>query len=316
MNKKILTCLALLFCSKFLFAQTVSDSKIESNVIYGMHGGLALLMDVYQPKNLNGYGIIVIPGSGWHQPLSYDAKPLNSNLWYLSKVIGSDVLLKNGYTLFVINHRSAPVFRFPAAVDDAQRAVQFIRHNASRFNIDSVKIGALGHSSGAHLVNMLGTMDDIKDVDSESTVSRQSSKVQAVVSLSAPTDLKKFATENEGDAGAISSFLGLHIMSFWGPNHPVKEELSLFDKASPKTHVTQDDCPFLIVHGDKDPIVPYSQAKVFENALTENQVPTKLILVEDGGHIFEVGNSKEIKSDTYFDEIINLFDLHLRNSKE
>ena len=50
-----------------------AEKKVEKNVVYGMYSGLGLLMDVYQPENPNGYGIIHIAGSGWSRPLSLDA---------------------------------------------------------------------------------------------------------------------------------------------------------------------------------------------------------------------------------------------------
>ena len=56
-----------------------------------------------------------------------------------------------GYTAFVINHRASPRFRYPAAIEDAQRAVRFIRHNAGGYGIDGRRLGAWGASSGGHL---------------------------------------------------------------------------------------------------------------------------------------------------------------------
>ena len=67
--------LGLLF-SHVLTAQ----SRVDSNVVYGMHSGLALLMDVHKPAQSNGFGVVVIPGSGWHAPLTYDARPLNPEI--------------------------------------------------------------------------------------------------------------------------------------------------------------------------------------------------------------------------------------------
>ncbi len=71
--------------SSFLAALTVAliapaslqaQARVESNVVYGMYSGLALLMDVYHPADPNGYGIVVIRGSGWHAPLSLDPRTL------------------------------------------------------------------------------------------------------------------------------------------------------------------------------------------------------------------------------------------------
>ena len=50
-------------------------AQVESNVVYGMYSGLALLLDVHQPEQPNGYGVVFIPGSGWGAGLSYDAAP-------------------------------------------------------------------------------------------------------------------------------------------------------------------------------------------------------------------------------------------------
>jgi len=298
-----------------VIAQEDSKFKVESNVIYGMHSGLALLMDVYQPENSNGYGIVVIPGSGWHQLLSYDAKPLNDNPWYLSNIIGVEELLKNGYSLFIINHRSPPIFRYPAAVEDAQRAVQFVRHNSEHYKINPDKIGAIGHSSGGHLVCMLGTKDDIVNTNSKSSVNNVSSRVQAVVSLAAPTDFVKFSSGSEGDLGAVSSFIGTHLPAWRSSGNPVEIEYSLYSNASPVNHVSSDDPPFLIVHGNNDKVVPYSQAEVLIKKLKENKVTAELITLENGNHALGIGDSREIKNDAYFGVMVKLFDEYLRDKK-
>src|SRR5262245_52316951 len=103
-------------------AQVTAASRIESNVVYGMYSGLALLMDVHRPSHPNGYGIIFVSGSGWTSALAYNARPLtqSSQLVRFGKP-----LLDAGFTLFAINHRAAPRFRYPAAVEDTQRAVRF-----------------------------------------------------------------------------------------------------------------------------------------------------------------------------------------------
>lgn len=317
MQKNIMTFFFLLLFIGCLQAQEEIQTKVESNVVYGRYGGLALLMDVHKPENTNGFGIVVIAGCGWHRPFSYDAAPIGE-AWYFSTVLGIDELLKNGYTIFTIQHRAAPVFRYPAAVEDAQRAVQFIRHNANRFGIDSMRIGAVGHSSGGHLVSMLGTLDNKKDINSADSISQKSSKVQAVVALSPPTDLFKFVREGKGDLGAASSFIGVHFMGYYNPELPtVKDEYALFTEASPVTHVSADDPPFLIVHGDKDETVPLSQAEVFVELLRKKGVDTKYITIENGGHLLGVvdGDNWEVKSTAYFDHMVELFDRHLRDKK-
>ena len=47
-------------------------ARVERNIVYAMHSGLALLPDAYIPAEPNGYGAVHICGSGWSAPLSPD----------------------------------------------------------------------------------------------------------------------------------------------------------------------------------------------------------------------------------------------------
>ena len=77
-----------------------------------MYSGLALLLDVHHPPKSNGLGIIFITGSGFSAPLGTGAYSIKD----FSSVAGAVKPLVNaGYTVFVINHRAAPQFRYPAA---------------------------------------------------------------------------------------------------------------------------------------------------------------------------------------------------------
>lgn len=100
----------------------------ESNVVYGMHGGLALLLDVYRPPQPNGHGVLLLQGSGFHAPSMYGA-PGMKNAPNARNTAAR--LAAAGYTVFAVNHRTAPVFRHPAAFEDVQRAVRFVRSKAA-----------------------------------------------------------------------------------------------------------------------------------------------------------------------------------------
>ncbi|MEM7368361.1 MAG: alpha/beta hydrolase [Bacteroidota bacterium] len=245
-------------------------SKIERNVVYGMYSGLALLMDVYYPESPNGLGIIHVSGSGFTRPLSLDAKPINQSSHV--KLEGA-ALVEAGYTLFSVNHRAIPRFRYPAAVEDVQRAVRYIRHHADRFGIDPHHIGAIGGSSGGHLVSMLGVMDGKGDFSDGSPINRKSAKVQAVIARATPTNFL------EGMDG--SAFLGVRVKE---SSNKRTEEYRMAKAASPITHVSPDDPPFLLMHGDKDEIVPYAQSESFAQKLTASHVPVELLTIKGAGH--------------------------------
>lgn len=251
-----------------------SEPKVEPNVIYGMYSGAALLLDVYRPTQPNGFGLVHISGSGWHAPQTYDAEPLKGNgqsRLYCRR------LATAGYTVFSISHRAAPRFRYPAQVEDAQRAVRFVRHNAARFGIRADRIGAVGGSSGGHLVLMLGLLDGVGDPNANDPVERQSAKVQCVVARAGPSELPSMVAS--GGGFAVVSFLGMP------PGQDSRSiESKLYREASPVSHISAGDPPILLMHGDADIVVPYTQSQNLESALTKAGIPCRLLRVPGGGH--------------------------------
>jgi len=278
------------------------QARVEANVVYGMYSGLALLMDVHYPASPNGIGIIFIQGSGWHAPLSLDAAPLKESVG--TTHIRANALLQGGYTLFVINHRAAPRFRYPAAVEDAQRAVRFVRHYAARFRIDADRIGATGFSSGGHLAAMLGVLNGAGIPEDRSPINQESSKVQAVVAFAPATDFVAFATDPDGDKVIHSSFLGSPLRR---DAEPSSEEALLYAEASPITYVTSDDPPVLLIHGDADPVVPVSQSALFQEALAEAGVTVEFMRAPGVGH------STRTLDQHYIDAMVEWFDRYLRD---
>lgn len=250
------------------------DPAVQSNVVYGMYSGAALLMDVHRPTNPNGFGIIYVSGSGWTSPMAYSAAPLKSNdqsLQYAKPLVAA------GYTVFALNHRSLPRFHYPAAVEDVQRAVRFVRRSAANFGIQPDRIGASGGSSGGHLVGMLGTLDGKGNPDDFDPVERESAKVQCVVARAAPINFFRMRT-----AGV--AFLGMGAPAGDDPDATKSLEYRTYHAASPIFHVSPDDPPFLLMHGDKDESVPFAQSEEMEKALKAAGVPVKLIRIEGAGH--------------------------------
>ena len=275
-------------------------ARVESNVVYGMYSGLALLMDIHYPEESNGYGIIHVSGSGWSAPPSLDARPLKES----SHVeIEGKPLVDAGYTLFTVNHRAAPRFQYPAAVEDVQRAVRFVRHHAKDYGIDPDRIGAMGGSSGGHLVSMLGVLDGKGDPDDESLINHESAKVQCVVARAAPADFL-----HRNGQGAPVWFLGVEIKA---DTEPESAEYKVAAEASPVSHVSSDDPPFLLLHGDADTTVPISNTERFSEALRAAGVEVKVLRIPGAGHGPGVLRIKEHGVD-YIAEMVEWFDQHLR----
>ena len=291
--------------SLILFAQVNKITKQE-NVIYGMVSGAALLMDIYQPSPSNHMGILVIPGSayGYVYEDFYGQQELKTDYLQDSNYLGkwAQALAQDGYTVFVINHRFAPAFHAPEIIADCRRAVRFIRFNAGKYAIDSKKIGAFGHSSGASLSAFLGVSDTIIQ-NTEDPVERVSSKVQAVVTLAAPFDLSDF---NKKADTAIDNSFDLKMMeSFMGELPPLNEDTFFlsgkYAAASPLAQVSKNAAPMLIYYSDNDPLIPQRQAQNMYRKLRENGVPSKIIMTTQTGHT-PLPDMNEV--DTWFREYL------------
>ena len=301
------TALALLVILSFARpdpAQTtpVANPRVESNVVFGMYSGLALLMDVHYPESANGYGIILVPGTGFHAPLAYDAPPAKESA---AVAIYAAPLVKAGYTVFVVNYRVAPRFRYPAAVEDVQRAVRYIRHNASSYGIRAERIGAAGWSSGGYLVDMLGVLEEAGNAEDSDPVNRESARIQCVVSFFGPTDLIR---EPQGPAG--TDFMGMALTVGRRTLPPTSIEYKTYREASPVYHVSKDAPPFLLIHGDADTVVPIQNSELLEEALRAAGVPVKFLRAPGLGHGADFWNAKNMPE--YLNEMTRWFDQRLR----
>ena len=301
-------CLTRFLVSGLLLGSTgrlAAQSRLESNVVYGMYSGAALLMDVHNPAQPNGLGIVFIPGSGWIAPLGYSAPPLKES----SQVeIYVPSLTQAGYTVFVINHRATPPFRYPAPLEDAQRAVRFVRHNAARYGIDSARIGGAGGSSGGHLLSLLGTLDGAGDSSDPDPVNRESAKLQCIAARAAPIDLTQMTPTDVAEN--IALLLGVKVVA---ATPKTSMEYKTAWAASPINYVSSDDAPFLLIHGDADRTVSFRQSEMMESALKMVGVPVKLIPIEGGDHGATFPGA--VDPPDYKGEIVKWFDAHLRVPK-
>jgi acetyl esterase/lipase len=157
-------------------AQTGNPAvKVEENVVYATVNGTELHLDVYEPADRGtalSSAIILIHGGGW---TDFDKSTMRGMGQFLAG---------HGFVAFSVDYR---LFHgkdnpWPAQLDDVQRAVRWIRANASKYGVNPQKMGAFGHSAGAQLASLLG-MEDTRD-NSDPALAKYSSKVQAVVDVS------------------------------------------------------------------------------------------------------------------------------------
>ncbi|PYM25634.1 MAG: hypothetical protein DMD80_20715 [Candidatus Rokuibacteriota bacterium] len=293
---------ALVLCG--LSATASAQSRVDTNVVYGMYSGAALLLDVHYPARPNGFGIIFIPGSGWSAPLGYAAAPLKESN-QVEMYVPS--LTQAGYTVFAITHRATPTFRYPAPLEDAQRSVRFIRHNAAKYGINPARIGGAGGSSGGHLVSMLGTIGGPGDASDTDPVNRESARLQCIVARAAPLDLLRMSPSIAKEAVAL--LLGVRVIEAT-PKTSVEYKTAW--AASPINHVSPEAAPSLLIHGDVDQTVPFHQSEMMEAALKKAGVPVKLLRIAGGDHgptFPGATNPPDYKA-----EMVKWFDTYLRKA--
>ena len=242
-----------------LYAQ--QDTRITPDVVYGHKHGMALTMDVYQPGQGNGVGVLFIVSGGW---FSKWAPPEKSTGWFKH-------LLDKGVTVFAVRHGSSPKYVIPGIVEDVRRSVRFVRLHAKDFHVDPKRLGVCGFSAGGHLSLLLGTASDNGDPNSKDEVLRVSDRVAAVVAYFPPTDLRQIVKPQ-------NPFTKFFPALGFDPND--------VNDVSPLLHATEDDPPALMIHGDKDFLVPLWQSEKMYEALKAKGVESELLVIEGAGHGF------------------------------
>ena len=247
------------------------------NLDYVGSGNQRQMLDLYLPEAAAEKPhplVVYIHGGGWEAGSKDEAEVLHG-------------LIKGGtpYAGASLNYRLTDQAQWPAQIHDCKAAIRWLRAHAQEYHLDPDKIAVFGISAGGHLVSMLGVTGGVKELEGDlGKHLDQSSRVTCVMDFCGPSDFLTFGGKGsiidpDDPKGALARLIG----------GPLKDHQEVGRKASPVTYITPDDAPFLIIHGDKDTLVPYSQATEFETALKAAHVPATLLTGTDGGHVFLSG---------------------------
>lgn len=265
-------------------------ASVRLDVSYCGTDDPAQRLDVYFPRRpLPGAMplALYIHGGGW------TTGDKASGQWFTR--IG-EALLERGYVVASANYRLAPRHRWPAQGDDAACSVRYLLENASALGIDPQRIGVWGTSAGGHIAAYLGA-------NSDDGGAAASNRLQAIVAIYGLFDLT---------GSDLPLVTGLAIeMAFGSRPELGRPELVA---ASPISHVSADDPPFLLVHGTRDLIVPKSQSEAFYARLGESGVPKRLLLVENAGHeLVPSGGALQPSEEEITRRIVDFFDERVRD---
>jgi acetyl esterase/lipase len=264
-------------------------TKVLRDLPYVKDGHERQKLDLYLPEKADGPlpVIVWVHGGGWQAGSKEGGGPALP-------------LVTRGYAVASINYRLSQHAVSPAQIEDCKAAIRWLRANARTYHLDPDHIGALGASAGGHLVALLGTTGSVKDLDGQGGNADQSSRLQAVVDLFGPTDLTKMGGSHDRPNSPEAKLLG----------GPVQENKNRAARINPITYVSKDAAPFLILHGDKDATVPFSQSELLAEALKKAGVEVTLQRIEGAGHggpaFYAPENRRMIEA---------FFDKHLKMTK-
>lgn len=213
-------------------------------------------LDLYLPANQPAPLILWVHGGGWKS---------NDKSWILIPY-----LVAKGYAIASINYRYSSEAIFPAQIQDANEALNFLLRNAAEYGLDKDRVAVAGDSAGGHLALLLGLARDEGGFGADASV-----RPRAVIDFFGPTDFTVFTTPPPAGAeDVIGQLLGASP----------RDRPDLAKAASPVTYVTAASPPVLILHGEKDDVVPPSQSQVISDLLKKANVPADLVIIPGAGH--------------------------------
>ena len=251
----------------------------EQDVTYCQIDGQALQLNLYYPAQGGPWpGVIFIHGGGWTEG-DKETLPM--------------IPTEAGYLIVSLDYRMYPAYRFPAMIEDVKSAIRYLRAHAAAYHLDPDRIALIGHSAGAHLAALAGLADERAGWDVGQFL-QQSSRVQAVVEVSGPTDLRrqfpKWVTDLKQQVFGEEQLLTGSPVHYAHPKAP----------------------PFLIIHGDADEAVPVEQADLLYQALRAAGAPVEKLILHNSGHGLEaVGGTMDPPIDQVFSKLFAFLAEHL-----
>ncbi len=246
--------------------------RVDRDLVYARPQGRELLLDIYRPEGV--------------------AQPLPVVLWIYGgafrsgskddrQTAGATWLAHHGYAVVAFNYRLSQIAKFPAQIHDCKAAVRWLRTNARQYGLVADRIAGWGASAGGHLAALLGTSGGVAELEGDLGNQSASSRIQAVVDFFGPTDFLQMdamappgGMRHDDPDSPESQLIG----------GPIQENKDKVARANPITYVSADDPPFLILHGERDPLVPAGQSELLFAALRRAGVPVIFHKIVGAGH--------------------------------
>jgi alpha-L-fucosidase 2 len=229
-------------------------AALRPDIEFAVVGDVRLTLDAWVPEGAGPHpAVIVVHGGGF---TAGDKQTFVPPLF--------EPLTKAGFAWFTINYRLAPKHRFPAAVEDVERAVVWLHEHAREYKVDRNRIALMGESAGGHLVSYVGGRH------------RPQARIAAVVTFYGPHDFEARAHMQGRLLDSVKAFLGVEDMSL--------ESLRRLREASPITYVHKGMPPYLLIHGTADQAVPHEMSVQMCEKMKQAGAQCEVYLVEGAPH--------------------------------
>jgi len=242
-------------------------------------------LDLYLPAKADALLplIIWIHGGGWH------TSPKARMEFTPGRMV------ERGYALASIDYRDTKDAISPAQIQDCKAALRWLRAHAREYSLDPERVGVWGISAGGHLSALLGTSGGVKELEGEGGNPEFSSRPQAVCDFCGPTDLFEMAVPETSKTYPLALKLMEELVG-----GKLEENRPRAEAVNPIRYVDPTDPPFLIMHGDADPLLPLNQSELLYEALKAKGVEVTFGVIKGGNHVFW-GADVDQQVDAFFD---------------
>ncbi len=256
--------------------------RLIRDLEYAQSAGGNLRFDAYIPaSSAVTPAVIIVHGGGWVRgDRRTNVEPL------------FQPLADAGFAWFSISYTlaSSPM-DFGSAVADVEAAVRFIRSRAADYHIDPDRIALIGESAGGQLAAMAALG------------STTGANVKAVVAIYTPTDLVSLARTSpmipDGIRKQLNGTVWANLL------------LARLGQLSPIQAIRPGMPPFLLIHGDADPLVPIDQSRAMCERMKAAGAACQLFTVPGGGHGIRAWESSPARSEPYKREMVDWLRQHL-----
>ncbi|WP_251545408.1 alpha/beta hydrolase [Limosilactobacillus caecicola] len=247
--------------------------KVKLGVPYAVKDGEILHLQIIVPALQNDQQ--TFPLLMWVQGSAFHKQDLGDRMAPMMEIA------KHGYVVAMVEYRHAPEHAFPVQVRDLNTATRFMLDHAQQYHVDPTKYVACGDSSGGHTVTLASVTEDQPFFSDEDIHTRPLS-FKACIDLYGPTDISRMnkvpSTQDHVTAHSLEG-------EFFGTKN-IYDHPELVQKANPIAYIRNDHAipPFLIMHGNKDRLVPFEQSCLLYQALRDHDKTVYFYQIENSDH--------------------------------